>query len=342
LTDAEWQVLAQAGYVAVHNPNPKANDVKRAAKVVESTVQHHVFNTFRWSDRASFWTQLFDGELDPDDFVVPFTASKHQQVSNAITQAWREFIDTNSPLLQNASKAQKMQIRKATFEKMFDLADQYGYDVSQVRRYNTTEVLGHRLEKLYVLARKSGMEDFSKNRRFLTSIARVLKRIPAAKLAQMMPYVATALTVYSVAETASGYYEDPAQALAATLDISRGQAQSIIEGRVAVHFSNIWTNGLEVDGAVLTDDTQVSRGDFFYIYDWETRLVPKDGEPNVWLYKPFYTWSAYLPVKRIELGDTPGKVVMVFDVTSANGNLVERKFDMDRNYPVPTEVINSN
>jgi len=304
LTDAQWQSLADVGILAVHNAGARAGVLKGAQEVLKGFHDHHLFSKFRKnSDYARFWTEVFGDDFDIDDFTVPVAPERHFRDMNQITKRWKAFIDNQRQLMKAGKPLKKVQAE--SIAEMLNIADDFGYDVSQVRRYRSNARRGSSLAKLYYHAQKAGKIDLKTNTRWRRMIGRASKRL-GKRAMQVLKFAGYALTAYFVFT----FVADPAGAAAAELGISRDTFVGWLEGRVHAGIQFWPYNGTEVDAVQLKDGSILVVGQWAFIAKYD----PKD--------KKFHRYK-YVELKKIVVKDTPGVADLTFDDGSQKGFTLE-------------------
>jgi hypothetical protein len=175
LTQSQWLVLRDAGYLAIHNPDkkvfwgkediewltsergsfhPPAGTKMGIAGVMDPTKldfyrfegfdDHHIFNKFHGangSGRALAWSKLFEGEnFDVDEFTVPVRKGVHRKIQHLADKGWRSFIDevfdaTTGELKPGITGKVLAQKRGQAFALMGTLVEEMGLELKWVRPY---------------------------------------------------------------------------------------------------------------------------------------------------------------------------------------------------------------
>ncbi|HUT33344.1 MAG TPA: hypothetical protein VNE39_07700 [Planctomycetota bacterium] len=304
LTDAQWQALADLGILAVHNAGAAGKAVNGAQEVLKGFHDHHLFSQLKTNPHYSrFWTDAFGGDFDIDDFTVPVKPEKHWADMNQITKRWTTFIDKQRELMKAGKPIRKVQAH--AIDEMLNIADDHGYDVSQVRRFHSKAPRGSSLAKLYRHAQKAGKIDLKANARWRQIIGRAAKRLGRTAM-QVLKFAGYALTAYYVVNFAA----DPAGAAAADLGISRDTFLGWIEGRVYARIE-LWPSaGADVDAIELLDGSLLVSREWYSVSKYD----PKD--------KKFHQYK-YLELTNIVVRGIPGTADLTFDDGSQKGLTLE-------------------
>jgi hypothetical protein len=203
---------------------------------------------------------------------------------------WKEHIDEMKDFMSKAAggKAKKIGLRKIqrmTINKMLDMADHFGFDVTQVMRYHqglnssakAARVAGESMEKLIHLGKRAGLSVKSK----------VWWKFVKKGVLKGVPVACHIVAAWGILNFAS----DPKAAIADELDISVNAVDKIYSGRMHVEFGEK-PKGAMVNQALLRDGSLIYIGQDLFSNRYDSDL-------DDWVIHTF-------TVKSIQATGTPG------------------------------------
>jgi hypothetical protein len=302
LTDEQWALLKQSGYVAVHNNVVGSETVTywgtdlagRVKKFFAPIEEHHLFQTMNGvgeeekalKPRAkAFWKSL---GINPDEFVVPWERTEHQKAHRtAITSQWQEFIKANSPSTGVVPATNISQIRRKALDLVHKQVGDFQIPIERMTRYRRAlgkKLLGDTLEQFYRLdelthhPHLSTVENRTKHLlRWSPHLRKIAsfhssdgfrKLLPAfqstLKALEKANLVMRALTIFEITTDFEGW-------LAATLGLHRAEVHMLLMTPLAGKFDDYHATGAE--------NFQLKDGNFIWRH-MSTALYEVSGSNN--------------------------------------------------------------
>ena len=295
LTDEEWLGLMDMGYVAIHNPkfgvkfNDKGEAIDAAGNIVKFD-EHHIFNKGKKYNK--FFKSIFGRNFDVNNFCVPVSREPHSGKQQAkftkkVNKAWDDFMAEVQPKIKNGTMTKATAAKKA-MDKMWDLADKFGYDPAMAKKYKAKRKWGSSFDDLIQLHGRFMKVDFTKqdprNSRLRRAGKRAIKFIGSAAkvVVRVVPILSSLWVAWSVQQEGG----DEAAALAVALDITREEAEFIIDNKHAVLVETPLSRLFDstVDVVELVDGKFVVKGEVITMWKWKNGF---DKSKGLLKYGPF-------------------------------------------------------